>query len=171
MGNANWWMPAWLKRIVPELKEGPSDEALPGLAYPAPSNGAPAARPWPAFNVGHLRMLAGSIGTDDILLLKMRPLRIGRDESNDLQFFDDGISRFHARVDYDAIAGTHVVVDLGSTNGVYVNGQRIAAQPASTRLREGDRIEIGGTTQVVLVYEVRPLESSDVAGPQISVSV
>jgi len=24
MGNANLWMPAWLERIVPELREGPS---------------------------------------------------------------------------------------------------------------------------------------------------
>ena len=97
------------------------------------------------------------------MLLKTRPLRIGRDESNDLQFFDEAISRFHARVDFDPIAGTHVVVDLGSTNGVYVNGQRIAAQPASTLLREGDRIEIGGTAEVVLVYEVRPLSPDGAA--------
>jgi hypothetical protein len=176
MGNANWWMPTWLKRIVPELNEGPSGEAQPGVAapavkaQPAASNGA-AAHPLPLFNVGHLRALTGSIGTDDIVLLKTRPLRIGRDESNDLQFFDDGISRFHARVDYDAIAGTHVVVDLGSTNGVFVNGQRIAAQPALIRLREGDRIEIGGAAEVTLVYEVRPLESDRATGRQISVGV
>ena len=125
----------------------------------------------PAFNVGHLRALTGSLGTDDIVLLKTRPLRIGRDESNDLQFFDDGISRFHARVDFDPIAGTHVVVDLGSTNGVYVNGQRIAAQPASTRLREGDRFEIGGTVDVVLIYEVRPLAPGGVDGQPLSVGV
>ena len=157
MGNANWWMPAWLKRIVPELREGPAAEPLPVVAPVAVSNGA-AAAPWlPAFTIGHLRALTGSLGIDDIVLLKTRPLRIGRDESNDLQFFDDGISRFHARVDFDSIAGTHVLVDLGSTNGVYVNGQRIAAQPASTRLHEGDLIQIGGTADVVLVYEVRPL--------------
>jgi len=100
------------------------------------------------------------------VLLKTRPLRIGRDESNDLQFFDDAISRFHARVDFDSIAGTHVVVDLRSTNGVFVNGQRIAAQPASTGLRAGDRIEIGGTHQVVLIYEVRPLAVERDGGPE-----
>jgi hypothetical protein len=54
---------------------------------------------------------------------------------------------------------------------VYVNGQRIAAQPASTGLREGDRIEIGGSAEVVLVYEMRPLESDGIAGPQVDVSV
>ena len=47
MGNANWWMPAWLKRIVPELREGPAREPLPAVARasPAVSNGA-AAQPW-----------------------------------------------------------------------------------------------------------------------------
>jgi RND superfamily putative drug exporter len=169
MGNANWWMPAWLRRIVPELREGPAEEAAPA-AVPVPSNGA-AAHPWPIFNVGHLRALTGSLGTDDIVLLKTRPLRIGRDESNDLQFFDDAISRFHARVDFDSIAGTHVIVDLGSTNGVFVNGQRVAPQPAGTRLREGDRIEVGGTDQVVLVYEVRPLAVGREEGHPMSVPV
>jgi hypothetical protein len=38
---------------------------------------------------------------------------------------------------------------------VYVNGQRIAAQPASTRLHNGDRIEVGNTGEVVLIYEVQ----------------
>src|SRR5256884_7337764 len=77
MGNANWWMPAWLKRIVPELREGPSDETAPAaVPAPAASNGAAAGgHPWPAFNVGHLRALRGALGTDDIVLLKTRPLR------------------------------------------------------------------------------------------------
>ena len=29
-GSINWWMPRWLKRIVPELREGPVGEI--GLA-------------------------------------------------------------------------------------------------------------------------------------------
>ncbi len=173
MGNANWWMPAWLKRVVPELSEGPSGEVgevPPLVPLPGAADGA-ARQPWPAFNVGHLRSLSGSLGTDDIVLLKTRPLRIGRDESNDLQVFDDAVSRFHARIDFDPIAGTHVVVDLGSTNGVYVNGQRIAPQPASTRLSVGDRIQIGGTVEVVLLYEVRLLVLDGVPLRELSVGV
>ncbi len=131
MGNVNWWMPDWLKRVVPELREAPP------------------------FSVGHLRAVNGSLGTDDIVLLRTRPLRIGRDESNDLQLFDDRISRFHARVEFDVIAGSHVLVDLGSANGVYLNNQRIAAQPARSPLRDGDRIQIGGTGDVVLMFEQR----------------
>jgi pSer/pThr/pTyr-binding forkhead associated (FHA) protein len=60
-------------------------------------------------------------------------------------------------VDFDPVSDTHVVVDLSSTNGVYVNSQRIAVQPATTPLREGDRVEFGGSGEVVLIYEMRPL--------------
>jgi hypothetical protein len=156
LGNANWWMPAWLRRIVPELKEGPASELVPQTGRVADGvvlDGAPTQ----TLIVGHLRAVSGSLGTDDIVLLRTRPLRIGRDESNDLQFFDDRISRFHARVDFDPVSDTHVVVDLSSTNGVYVNSQRIAVQPATTPLREGDRVEFGGSGEVVLIYEMRPL--------------
>jgi putative drug exporter of the RND superfamily len=46
MGNANWWMPAWLKKIVPELREGPAPSlpVAPALAQAAPNSpfaGAP----------------------------------------------------------------------------------------------------------------------------------
>jgi pSer/pThr/pTyr-binding forkhead associated (FHA) protein len=149
-------MPAWLRRIVPELKEGPVSELVPQTGRVADGvvlDGAPTQ----TLIVGHLRAVSGSLGTDDIVLLRTRPLRIGRDESNDLQFFDDRISRFHARVDFDPVSDTHVVVDLSSTNGVYVNGQRITIQPATTPLREGDRVEFGGSGEVVLIYEMRPL--------------
>jgi pSer/pThr/pTyr-binding forkhead associated (FHA) protein len=124
MGAANWWMPAWLRRIVPELSEGPAVAGGP---------------------IGRLRL-----GTSDVVLLRTRPLRIGRDSTNDVQILDDRVSRFHAQVDFDPIAGAPVVVDLGSTNGVYVNARRIAGQPASIALHDGDQLDIGGT---VLVFE------------------
>jgi hypothetical protein len=176
MGNANWWMPSWLKRIVPELREGiaPEFPSSDGRATPSQvlasgsGNDGFAA---PALIVGHLRTLSGSLGIDDIVLLRTRPLRIGRDESSDLQFFDDRISRFHARVEFDSITGSHTIDDLGSTNGVFVNGQRIPAQPATTRLREGDRVDIGGTGQVVLVYEVGPLTKDVATGQQIGARI
>jgi RND superfamily putative drug exporter len=34
MGEWNWWMPAWLKRIVPEIREGPSSGAVEPQAEP-----------------------------------------------------------------------------------------------------------------------------------------
>jgi hypothetical protein len=58
---------------------------------------------------------------------------------------DSEISRVHSRVYHDA-AGQLMVEDLGSTNGTFVNGNRIAgAQP----LRAGDQLRVGQTTMTV----------------------
>jgi hypothetical protein len=65
---------------------------------------------------------------------------IGRGDQATLRLPDVGISRRHARIDYD---GTQVVLtDLGSTNGSMVNGQRVSA----VALNPGDMIQIGTTT-------------------------
>lgn len=68
---------------------------------------------------------------------------IGRDEIADIILDDPGISRKHCevRVTND---GPHLVTsvrDLGSTNGTYVNGERIT----SRRLDDGDQITVGRT--------------------------
>ena len=51
-------------------------------------------------------------------------------------------SRNHARFVRDSMTGGYVVEDLGSTNGTFVNGQRIQRQP----LMGGDTIVIGSTS-------------------------
>lgn len=65
---------------------------------------------------------------------------IGRGDQANLRLPDVGISRRHARLDYDG--GQVVLTDLGSTNGSSVNGQRISA----VALNPGDIIQIGTTT-------------------------
>jgi FHA domain-containing protein len=58
---------------------------------------------------------------------------------------DSEISRVHARVYHDP-SGQLMIEDLGSTNGTFVNGNRIAgAQP----LRAGDQVRVGQTTMGV----------------------
>jgi hypothetical protein len=54
--------------------------------------------------------------------------------------FDTFVSQVHARV-YDR-DGTLWIEDVGSTNGTYVNGERIA-QPV--KLGKGDRVQLGET--------------------------
>jgi len=64
---------------------------------------------------------------------------IGRATSSDVSLPEiSSLSRHHARLTY----GTESVVleDLGSTNGTYVNGQRIEQE---TILRSGDRFQVG----------------------------
>jgi pSer/pThr/pTyr-binding forkhead associated (FHA) protein len=67
-------------------------------------------------------------------------LLIGRLPECDVLLQDNLVSRMHARisVQHESV----VVEDLHSTNGVYVNGQRVGH---SVVLREGDRILIGTT--------------------------
>ena len=55
---------------------------------------------------------------------------------------DDELSRHHARITYGP-EGEVVIFDLGSTNGTFVNGQRLAT-PAI--LRPGDKVRMGRTT-------------------------
>lgn len=67
---------------------------------------------------------------------------IGRAEGAQLRLDGDGVSRHHAKV-VDHGDGLVNVLDLGSTNGTFLNGRRIDAGV----LREGDELRVG---QVVL---------------------
>jgi hypothetical protein len=73
-------------------------------------------------------------------------LQIGRSAGADGRLGDDPeISRQHARVSRNP-QGQLVVEDLGSTNGTYVNGQRIAG---ATPLNPGDTVQMGRSTLTV----------------------
>ena len=68
-------------------------------------------------------------------------LTIGRLDDNDIIITDDSfISSHHARIEIrpDSVW----VVDLSSTNGTFVNGQRVVD---ARSVRKGDRIQVGGT--------------------------
>jgi Protein of unknown function (DUF3662)/FHA domain len=65
--------------------------------------------------------------------------RIGRGADTDLRIDDPGISRHHAELRRSG--GDVTVVDLGSTNGVLVDGQRVDEQ----RLRDGATVTMGST--------------------------
>ena len=54
-------------------------------------------------------------------------LGIGRASSSDIQLVHDGISRQHAQIVTDE-RGHHVLVDLDSSNGTFIEGQRIRRQ-------------------------------------------
>jgi pSer/pThr/pTyr-binding forkhead associated (FHA) protein len=68
-------------------------------------------------------------------------IQIGRAEACQIQVSDTYVSSFHARVfNRD---GAWYVEDLGSTNGTYLNQQRVTSP---TVLRVGDRLRVGKTT-------------------------
>lgn len=66
---------------------------------------------------------------------------VGRGQDNSIVVSDEKISRTHLQMVQDD-SGNVSVVDLGSTNGTYVNGKRIAGE---TRLKSGDELRIGNT--------------------------
>lgn len=65
---------------------------------------------------------------------------IGRSEECDIALADDeSVSRVHARLEKDG--DEWLLVDLGSTNGTFVNGKRVK----EVQLQAGDSVEIGDT--------------------------
>ena len=72
---------------------------------------------------------------------------LGRGTDADVRINDPGISRLHARV---SVRGTDdapqvTIEDMGSTNGIVVDGRRVQ----SAQLRDGSRVELGNTRMLV----------------------
>lgn len=74
-------------------------------------------------------------------------ISIGRAAGNDVAIRDMRLSRQHAQIRQQA--QEWVIVDLGSTNGTYVNDKRITGPQV---VRSGDRIMLGETTLIVQDY-------------------
>jgi hypothetical protein len=88
---------------------------------------------------GPARVLIRTDGNTDFVHVLGRRTRIGRGPDNELVLDTKHVSRYHAVL----LAGpTHTQIeDLNSTNGVFVNGKRIARQA----LKDGDRVTVGRT--------------------------
>ena len=77
---------------------------------------------------------------------------IGRDSSNGVVINDSEISRKHSRLTFQG--GKYVLEDLGSTNGTFVNGQRLAGPVV---LKSGDVVSLG--EQIVLMYDALSVDA------------
>ena len=91
--------------------------------------------------------------------LEGEQLTIGRDSTNGVAINDAEISRKHARMMFQG--GKYVLEDLGSTNGTFVNGQRLAGPVV---LKPGDVVSLG--EQIVLMYDAIAAD----AGATVAVS-
>jgi len=92
-------------------------------------------------------------------------LIIGRDASNSVAINDAEISRKHSRLSFQG--GKYVLEDLGSTNGTFVNGQRLAGPVV---LKPGDVVSLG--EQIVLMYDAINIDpGATMASPRQAVRV
>lgn len=90
--------------------------------------------PTPAYA---LRFISGKYQGGEFPLRMDREIIVGRSSELDMVLVEDMVSRKHAKI---STAGEQIVIqDLGSTNGTFVNGEKIK----KVRLKEGDRILIG----------------------------
>jgi len=90
-----------------------------------------------------LRVATGQRAGEEVTVPPGEALAIGRSAESDLQLLGPGVSRFHCVVEEQADG--LVLTDLNSSNGTFVNGQRVKRQP----LNANDEIEVGAVKLVV----------------------
>lgn len=84
------------------------------------------------------RMMLIRIGDSAEFNLRSLLTRIGRNQDNDIVLNHDRVSRYHAEIVSEE--QSLKIVDKGSRNGVWVNGQRVKD---SAELKPGDKLRIG----------------------------
>jgi predicted component of type VI protein secretion system len=92
--------------------------------------------------------------------LTMDELSIGRDVSNDIVINDAEISRKHARLVLGSAGYT--LEDQGSTNGTYVNEQRLVGPHV---MRSGETIRFGEHVELIYEGSAPDLNATVVGGP------
>ena len=84
-----------------------------------------------------LRFISGKYQGGEFPVPESGEIVIGRSSELDMVLVEDMVSRRHAKISVEG--GDIFLEDLGSTNGSFVNGEKITR----TKLAEGDRILIG----------------------------
>lgn len=84
-----------------------------------------------------LRFISGKYQGGEFPIVADKQIIVGRSSDLDMVLVEDMVSRKHARIQ---MQGDQIwIEDLGSTNGTFVNGEKIKR----ARLKEGDRVLIG----------------------------
>ncbi|HVS68790.1 MAG TPA: DUF3662 and FHA domain-containing protein [Mycobacteriales bacterium] len=136
-------------RIRSAMAAAGDDGAVADQSAPAPEPAVkpaaarPASAPAPAGAYPQRpRLITGAGEEESAYFLTHAVTVIGRSSDCDLRLDDPGASRKHAEIRYSD--GRVGVVDLGSTNGISVNGK----PTERVELKDGDRIDIGHTTLI-----------------------
>src|ERR1700736_448008 len=101
-----------------------------------------------------LRFISGKYQGGEFPIVPEKQIVVGRSSDLDMVLVEDMVSRKHARI---AMQNDQIwIEDLGSTNGTFVNGEKIKR----ARLKEGDRVLIG-TSILKLIAGDAPRDASD----------
>jgi hypothetical protein len=107
-----------------------------------------------------LRFISGKYQGGEFPLAADRQILVGRSSDLEMVLVEDMVSRKHARI---SVTGDQIwIEDLNSTNGTFVNGEKIQR----TRLKEGDRVLIG-TSILKVISGDAPRDGSDVKREQL----
>lgn len=102
-----------------------------------------------------LRFVSGKYQGAVFPLREGREVIVGRSSEVDLVLAEDLVSRRHARIAVED--GLVSLQDLGSTNGTFLNGQRVK----KARLAEGDRVLIGSSLLRLVAVDAETVSRSD----------
>lgn len=101
-----------------------------------------------------LKFISGKYQGGEFPLKGEKQVIIGRSSELDMVLVEDMVSRKHAKI---TMAGGKITIeDLGSTNGTFVNGEKVK----TSRIKEGDRILIGTS--------ILKLVKAGAGGPELS---
>ncbi|NTU83784.1 MAG: DUF3662 and FHA domain-containing protein [Chloroflexales bacterium] len=117
-------------QVVAEMTNTSGAEATQVISATTPSP-APARR-------SHALLLLQAPGGPQPIPVESTTVTLGRGLGNDVILEDTRVSRHHAQLRYKQ--RRFWITDLGSTNGTFINGQRVT----ETALRDGDVISLGG---------------------------
>lgn len=132
---------AFVDPVTAPLPQSTLSSAPSSVAPPAPRVPAPAVQP--AMLLATLEIINEGALKGTRFRLERPVAHIGRGPSNEIQLRDESVSGSHATL--TRRGAQWVVLDLGSTNGTYVDGERISGERALQGVSE---IRFGGIKMV-----------------------
>ncbi|NBU48229.1 MAG: FHA domain-containing protein, partial [Flavobacteriales bacterium] len=92
----------------------------------------------------------GLVKKIQLLKGKILEIRIGKSDDNDIIIKNNVISKYHAQLIYDQ-EGDLYIIDLSSTNGTFVNGQKIVSS-TPIKINKTDKITLSKGEGVMIVF-------------------
>jgi hypothetical protein len=95
--------------------------------------------------------------------LTLPVIKVGKLSSSQLRLDDESVSRMHAVIEVTG-PGDISIIDLGSTKGTFVNGQKVN----KAKLQSGDQIVVGDTRIEVAIAEGAEMAAEDEAPTRVN---